>query len=58
MINKDLLYNTGNSTPYCLITCVRKGSDREQIYAYVELSLFAASLKLTQHDKSTTLHTK
>ena len=58
MINKDLLYSTGNSTQYCLITCVRKESEREQIYAYVELNLFAASLKLTQCDKSTTLHTK
>ena len=45
-MNKDLLYNTGNSTQYCVISYMRKESEREQIYVYAELNLFAVPLKL------------
>ena len=35
IINKDLLYSTGNSTQYSVITYMRKESKKEQIYVYV-----------------------
>ena len=31
MINKDLLYSTGNSTQYSVITYIGKEFDKEQI---------------------------
>ena len=34
-INKDLLYSTGNSTQYSVMTYMGKGSKKEQIYIYV-----------------------
>ena len=52
-MNKDLLYNTGNSTQYCVISYMRKESEREQIYVYAELNLFAVPLKLIQYGKLT-----
>ena len=33
--NKDLLYSTGNSTQYSVITYMRKKTKKEQIYVYV-----------------------
>ena len=33
--NKDLLYSTGNSTQYSVITYMRKESKRECIHVYV-----------------------
>ena len=35
VINKDLLYSTGNSTQYSVITLMGKESEKEQIYVYV-----------------------
>ena len=35
VINKDLLYSTGNSTQHSLITYMGKESEKEQIYVYV-----------------------
>ena len=56
--SKDLLYSTGNSTQYSLITYKGKESEKEQIYVYVKLNHFAVHLKLTQHCKSTILQYK
>ena len=33
--NKDLLYSTGKSTQYCVITCMGRESEKEWIYVYV-----------------------
>ena len=33
--NKDLLYSTGNSTQYCVMTYMGKESKKEWIYVYV-----------------------
>ena len=33
--NKDLLYGTGNSTQYSVMTYIRKESKKEWIYVYV-----------------------
>ena len=35
ILNKDLLYSTGNSTQYSVITYMGKESEKEQIYVYV-----------------------
>ena len=35
VINKDLLYSTGNSTQYSVMTHLGKESEKEQIYVYV-----------------------
>ena len=35
IINKDLLYSTGNSTQYSVITYMEKESEKEWIYVYV-----------------------
>ena len=35
IINKDLLYTTGNSTQYSVITYMGKESEKEWIYVYV-----------------------
>ena len=51
--SKDLLYNTGNSTQYSVMTYMGKESKKEWMYVYIELNLFAVQLKLTQHCKST-----
>ena len=34
IINKDLLYSTGNSTQYFVMICMRKESKKEWIYVY------------------------
>ena len=34
---KDLLYSTGKSTQYSVVTCMGKESKKEWIYVYVEL---------------------
>ena len=39
IINKDLLYSTGNSTQYSAITYMRKKSEAEWIYIYITESL-------------------
>ena len=49
IVNKDLLYNAGNSTQYSVITSMRKESDKEWIYVHVQLNHFAECLKVTQH---------
>ena len=51
--NKDLLYSTGNSTQYSVITYMGKESEKELIYVYVYLNHFAVYPKLTQHCTST-----
>ena len=33
--DKDLLYSTGNSTQYPVVTYRGKGSEKEQMYVYV-----------------------
>ena len=35
MINKDLLYSTGNSTQYSVITYMGKESEKEWIHVHV-----------------------
>ena len=45
--HKGLLYGTGNSTQYSVMTCMGKESEKEQIYVYVKLNYFAIHLKLT-----------
>ena len=54
-INKDLLYSTGNSIQYLVITDNGKESENEYIYIclYVQLVHFAVHVKLIQHWKST-----
>ena len=56
VIDKDLLYSTGNSTQYSVITYMGKESEKEWIYVYVQLNHLAVHLKLTQHCKSARLH--
>ena len=33
--NKDLLYGTGKSTQYFVITCMGKESEKEWMYVYI-----------------------
>ena len=35
IINKDLLYSTGNGIQYSVLTYMGKESEKERIYAYV-----------------------
>ena len=35
IINKDLMYSTGNSAPYSVITSIGKELEKEQTLAYV-----------------------
>ena len=49
IINKDLLYSTGNSAQGYLAARIGAGVGREWIHVYVWLSLFAVHLKLLQH---------
>ena len=51
--NKNLLYHTGNSTQYSVMTDMGKESEKEWIYVYVELTHFVVHLKLTQDCKVT-----
>ena len=37
MGNKDLLYSTGNSAQSCVITYMRKESEKGWIYAFLKL---------------------
>ena len=53
MGNKDLLYNTGKFTQYCIIAYIGKESEKELMSVYVLLIYFAIHLKLTQLCKST-----
>ena len=55
IINKDLLYNMGNSTQYSVTTYMGKESRKEWIYEHVKLIHFAVHPRLTQHCKSTHL---
>ena len=55
MPNKALLYSTGDSTWYAVMTYMGKESKKEWIYVYVKLIHFAVPLKLTQHFKSSIL---
>ena len=47
--NKELLYCTGNSAPCHVAAWMGGEFGGEWIRAYVELSPFAAHLKLSQH---------
>ena len=47
IINKGLLYSTGNSTQYSVINYLAKESEKEQVYVYVYLNHFAVYLILT-----------
>ena len=51
--NKNLLYHTGSSTQYSVMTDMGKESEKEWIYVYVYPIHLTAHLKLTQHCKST-----
>ena len=46
--NKNLLYSTGNSAQYSVITSMEKNLKKR---IYVQLNHFAVRLKLTQHCK-------
>ena len=46
-MDKDLLYSTGNSAEYFVITYMGKESEKEYIY----MNHFTIILKLTQHCK-------
>ena len=48
IINKDLLFSTGNSTQHSLITYIEKNRKNEHIYVYVQLNQPAEHLK--QHN--------
>ena len=56
--NKNLLYSTGNSTQYSVMTYMGKESGKEWIYVFVLQIRFAVHLKLRQHCKSTILQFK
>ena len=47
----DLLYSTGNSTQYSLITHVGQESEKEWICVYVKLNHSVVQQKLSQHCK-------
>ena len=47
IINKDLLYSTGNSAQGYLAARIGVGVGREQIHVYVWLSPFAVHLKVS-----------
>ena len=55
MINKDLMYSTGNYIQYLVITYNGKESGKEYLYLYIYMKLnhFAVYQKLMQHCKST-----
>lgn len=53
--NKDLLFSTGESTPYSAVACVGKESGQERLCECIYLIPLAVHLKLTQHCKSATL---
>ena len=55
MVTGDLLYSTGNSTQYSVITYMGKESEKERICLYVQLNHCAIQQKLTQHYISTML---
>ena len=40
MVNRDLLYRTGNSTQYSVITCIVKESEAEWICVYMQIHDF------------------
>ena len=59
IINKALLYSTGNSTQYSAITYMGKEFEKEWMYVCIYLHHFAGHLlKLTQHCKSIKLQNK
>ena len=51
LINKELLYSTGNYTQYFVITCKKKESEKEYIHmhTYTHIYHFAVYLKIIQH---------
>ena len=49
IINKDLLYSTGNSAQYYVAAWMGGEFGGERIHVYVWLSPFAVHLKLSQH---------
>ena len=40
-VNKDLLYSTGNSIQYLIITDNRKESEKEYIYIHIYIYIYA-----------------
>ena len=44
---QGLLYSTGNSTQYSVMTYMGKESGKEWIYVYIQMDHFAVQLKLT-----------
>ena len=53
--NKDLLYSTGKSAQYSVITYMGQESEKECTCVYVKVTHDAVHLKLTRHCKATTL---
>ena len=49
IINKDLLYSTGNSAQCYMADQMGRELGRERIHVYIWLSPFAVHLKLSQH---------
>ena len=56
--NKNLLYSTGNSTQYSIMTYMGKEPKKEWMHVYVLLIYFAIQQKLTQHYKSPMMQKK
>ena len=55
VVSGDLLYSTGNSAHYSMITCMGKESEEEWICVYVSLNHFVVQQRLSQPCISTTL---
>ena len=51
MSNKDLLYSTGKSSQYSVVTYKGKESEKKVIYVFVKIIHVAVHLKLIQHCK-------
>ena len=51
-ISENILYSTGNSPLYSVITYRGQESPKEGTYVYVELVHFSPQQKLTQHCKA------
>ena len=55
IINKIVLYSTGDSTQYSVMSYMGKESTKEWACVYVQLIYFVVQQKLTQHCKLTIL---
>ena len=53
--NKDLLYSTGNSTQYSVMTCMGKESKKEWIYVYIYIYIYKTDSFCCTAETNTTL---